>query len=225
MARMTPELTPARRYRGAEAEERRAQRRAQLIAAAVQVYGERGYQNATVKAVCEAAGLTERYFYESFANSEALLLASFQTVTHRLLHTLVQAGEAAGHDGAQRALAMLRAYFGALQREPRSARVFLVEIRGVSKLVDGALADSLDEFGGLLAQALLPPGRERDPLLTAGVAGGVVHLAVRWIRHGYSPEVDVVARTALQLALVLAHEPKPAPEPAAATAVAPRFSP
>ncbi|MDK3025673.1 TetR/AcrR family transcriptional regulator [Cupriavidus taiwanensis] len=224
MARMTPELTPARRYRGAEAEERRAQRRAQLIAAAVQVYGERGYQNATVKAVCEAAGLTERYFYESFANSEALLLASFQTVTQRLLHTLVQAGEAAGNDGAQRALAMLRAYFGALQREPRSARVFLVEIRGVSKLVDGALADSLDAFGGLLAQALLAPGRARDPLLTAGVVGGVVHLAVRWIRQGYSPDVDVVAHTALQLSLVLAQQDE-GPEPAAATAAVPGSSP
>ncbi len=137
MARMTTELTPARRYRGAEAEERRAQRRVQLIAAAVQVYGERGYQNATVKAVCEAAGLTERYFYESFANSEALLLASFQTVTHRLLHTLALAGEGGGGNGQQRALAMLRAYFGALQREPRSARVFLVEIRGVSSLSTG----------------------------------------------------------------------------------------
>ncbi|AQV93456.1 TetR family transcriptional regulator [Cupriavidus necator] len=207
MAPMTTELTPARRYRGAEAEERRAQRRAQLIAAAVQVYGERGYQNATVKAVCEAAGLTERYFYESFANSEALLLASFQTVTHRLLHTLALAGDGAGGDGQQRALAMLRAYFGALQREPRSARVFLVEIRGVSKHVDGALADSLDAFGGLLAQALLPPACRLDPLLTAGVAGGVVHIAVRWIRHGYTPDVEVVARTALQLAMVLAREP------------------
>ncbi len=128
---MTAELIPARRYRGAEAEERRAQRRAQLIAAAVQVYGERGYQNATVKAVCEAAGLTERYFYESFANSEALLLASFETVTHWLLLRIEQAGEDAGGDGEHRALAILRAYFGTLQGEPRSARVFLVEIRGV----------------------------------------------------------------------------------------------
>ncbi|BDB23685.1 TetR/AcrR family transcriptional regulator [Cupriavidus sp. P-10] len=207
MARMTTELVPARRYRGAEAEERRAQRRGQLIAAAVQVYGERGYQNATVKAVCEAAGLTERYFYESFANSEALLLASFQAVTHRLLQTLARAGEAAAGDGPNRALAMLRAYFGALQCEPRSARVFLVEIRGVSKLVDGALADSLSEFGGLLAQALLPPGRRLDPLLTAGVAGGVIHVALRWIGQGYTPDVEVVARTALQLAMVLAREP------------------
>lgn len=203
MARMTAELSPARRYRGAEADERRAQRRAQLIAAAVQVYGERGYQNATVKAVCEAAGLTERYFYESFANSEALLLASYETVTHRLLQRIEHAGEAAGGDPGQRALAILRSYFGTLQCEPRSARVFLVEIRGVSRLVDEALAVSLREFGGLLARTLLPGAPDPDPLLLAGVAGGIVHVALHWIRHGYAPDVDTVAATALQLALVL----------------------
>lgn len=203
MAAMTTELSPPRRYRGAEADERRAQRRAQLIAAAVQVYGERGYQNATVKAVCEAAGLTERYFYESFANSEALLLASYETVTHRLLQALERAGEEQGGSGEARVLAMLRAYFGVLQCEPRSARVFLVEIRGVSKLVDEALAVSLCDFGALLARTLLPPGTEPDPMLAAGVAGGIVHVALYWIRNDHAPDVDSVARTALQLALVL----------------------
>lgn len=202
---MTTELSPARRYRGAEADERRAQRRAQLITAAVQVYGERGYQNATVKAVCEAAGLTERYFYESFANSEALLLASFEAVTHRLLQKIAHEGEAAGGNGEHRALAMLRTYFGTLQCEPRSARVFLVEIRGVSKLVDEALAMSLTEFGGMLARTLLPGRPSPDPMLLAGVAGGIIHVALHWIRHGYAPDVDTVAATALQLALVLEH--------------------
>lgn len=205
MARMTTELSPARRYRGADADERRAQRRDQLIAAAVQVYGERGYQNATVKAVCEAAGLTERYFYESFANSEALLLASFQTVTHRLLHKLEHAGETAGGDGQHRALAMLRTYFGTLQCEPRSARVFLVEIRGVSKPVDEALGVSLREFGGLLARTLLPGCPAADPMLLAGIAGGIIHVALHWIREGYAPDVESVAATALRLALVLTH--------------------
>ena len=169
----------------------------------MQVYGARGYQNATVKAVCEAAGLTERYFYESFANSEALLLASYETVTHRLLHTLARAGEDAGGSGEHRVLAMLRAYFGALQCEPRSARVFLVEIRGVSKLVDEALAVSLCDFGALLARTLMAPGSAPDAMLAAGVAGGIVHVALYWIRSDYTPDVDTVARTALQLALVL----------------------
>jgi AcrR family transcriptional regulator len=197
---MTTELSRAR-YRGAEAEERRAQRRGQLIAAAVQVYGERGYQNATVKAVCEAAGLTERYFYESFANSEALLLASFQTVTDLLLQKIELAGEAAGGDGEHRALAILRAYFGTLQCEPRSARVFLVEIRGVSKLVDEALASRCAISAGCW-RVLMPEGGP-DPMLLAGVAGGIIHVALHWIRHGYAPDVDTVAATALQLALVL----------------------
>lgn len=58
---MSRETSPARTYRGVSQDERRAQRRSQLIGAAIQVYGERGYRQATVKAVCEAAGLTERY--------------------------------------------------------------------------------------------------------------------------------------------------------------------
>jgi AcrR family transcriptional regulator len=79
---MTPEPTSSRAYRGVSTEQRRAERRAKLIDAAIAVYGERGYRQATVKAVCEAAGLTERYFYESFENSEALLVASFNAVTY-----------------------------------------------------------------------------------------------------------------------------------------------
>lgn len=55
---MTAELSNNRSYRGQSQEQRRAERRQRLIAAAIDVYGERGYHNATVKAVCEAAGLT-----------------------------------------------------------------------------------------------------------------------------------------------------------------------
>jgi AcrR family transcriptional regulator len=117
-------------------DERRAQRRSQLIGAAIEVYGERGYRQATVKAVCEAAGLTERYFYESFANSEDLLIASYNAVTYSVFGEIRAAAESAGPTRIERARAMLHAYFAALQRDPRSARVFLVEIRGVSRAVD-----------------------------------------------------------------------------------------
>src|SRR5919201_6585131 len=73
----------ARNYAGLSADERRLARRERLIEGAIRAYGELGYRNTTVKAVCEAAGLTERYFYESFANSEALLVAAFETVSRR----------------------------------------------------------------------------------------------------------------------------------------------
>ena len=200
---MTPELPPARAYRGVSPEERRAQRRSKLIAAAIAVYGKRGYRQATVKAVCEEAGLTERYFYESFANSEDLLITSYRSVTYKVFGDIAAAGQSAGRARGERARAMLRAYFGALQRDPQSARVFLVEIRGVSRAVDQAFDASLQAIGDEIARHSAP-GAADDELLRAGVIGGVMHIALRWIDQGYQPPLDSVVETALRLGMVLA---------------------
>ena len=195
--------TQARPYRGVPQDERRAQRRNQLIAAAIAVYGERGYRQATVKAVCEAAGLTERYFYESFANSEELLIASYDAVTYSVLDEMLGAAAQAGGDRMARGRAMLQTYFAALQREPRSARVFLVEIRGVSRAVDKAFDSSLRAIGEQVGRIVGKEGGASDPLLEAGVVGGVIHIALRWIEDDYQPGIEVVTETALRLGGVL----------------------
>jgi AcrR family transcriptional regulator len=183
-------------------DERRAQRRSQLIAAAIEVYGERGYRQATVKAVCEAAGLTERYFYESFANSEDLLIASYNAVTYAVFGAIRNAAAAAGSDRVERARAMLRAYFAALQREPRSARVFLVEIRGVSRAVDKAFDASLRAIGAEIGRLSGAEADDADPLLQAGIVGGVIHIALRWIEDDYTPDIDSVTDSAMRLVMV-----------------------
>jgi len=212
----TPTLsTPAlaRSYRGQSQEQRRAERRSRLVAGAIAVYGERGYHQATVKAVCEAAGLTERYFYESFANSEALLIDSYNTVTYGVLGEIVRAGEAAGRGRVARSRAMLQAYFAALQREPQSARVFLVEIRGVSRAVDQAFDASLRAIGHEVARVLGSAAAD-DELLQAGVIGGVIHIALRWIEDGYEPPIGRAVETALRLGTALAAPPRKRARPA-----------
>ena len=209
---MTPESLPTRAYRGVSSEERRAQRRNKLIAAAIAVYGERGYRQATVKAVCEAAGLTERYFYESFENSEDLLITSYNAVTYKVFGDIMAAGQGAGRARGDKARAMLRAYFSALQRDPLSARVFLVEIRGVSRAVDKAFDASLRAIGQEVARHAAP-GVAEDELLQAGIVGGVMHIALRWIDQGYQPPLESVTETALRLGMVLA-APAPARNPA-----------
>jgi len=201
---MIPDAASPRAYRGVSPDERRAKRREKLIAAAIAVYGERGYRNATVKAVCEAAGLTERYFYESFENSEALLVTSFNAVTYAVFDEIKAAARTAGRGRVARARAMLGAYFGALQRDPASARVFLVEIRGVSREVARAFDAALRAIGDEVARKLGPPGSKPDELLQAGVVGGVMHIALRWVDAGYQPPLAEVTETALRLAMALA---------------------
>ncbi len=201
---MNSEPVVARSYRGVSPEQRRAERRAKLIAAAIAVYGERGYRQATVKAVCESAGLTERYFYESFDNSEQLLIASFNAVTYAVLDEISLAARSAGRGRVARARAMLNAYFNALQRSPASARVYLVEIRGVGREVDKAFDAALRAIGNEVARHLAPSDAAPDELLQAGIVGGVMHIALRWIGDGYQPPLAAVTDAALRLGMVLA---------------------
>lgn len=207
---MTQELSNSRSYRGQTPEQRRADRRRRLIAGAITVYGERGYHHATVKSVCDAAGLTERYFYESFTNSEALLIDCYKSVTDAVLKQILEAGENARGGKVARSRAMLYAYFSNLQTDPRSARVFLVEIRGVSAAVDRIFEGSLREFGAAVARLLAPEAID-DELLQAGVIGGVIHIAMRWIARGYEPPIDKAVATALRLGTVLANRRRIAP--------------
>ena len=98
---------------------------------------------------------------------------------------------------------MLRAYLGALQAEPHAARVFLLEMRGVSPAVDDAFESALDQIGAAAAE-VVAQGPTPDPLLQAGVVAGVVHIASRWVRSGYALPLEVVVESALELALVFA---------------------
>ena len=186
-------------YQGVPLERRRAVRREALIRAAIAVYGERGYRAATVRSVCAAAGLTERYFYESFDNSEALLVASYEAVIDAMLGEMRAAAEGAPVD--RRAAAVLRSYYALLRREPEAARVFLAEIAGVSPAVDRVSGAALKAFG-LLLDAAMNGAEAREPspgLLRAGVTGGIIHVALRWIAGGYAEPIDAVVEQAARL--------------------------
>jgi AcrR family transcriptional regulator len=180
-------------YRGSTSCERQADRRTRLIEAAIRVYGARGYRSATVKAVCDEAGLTERYFYESFPNSAAILLASFEAVTDFLLDNALQASRSS--DGADdRVRAILTGYYATLQEAPSAAKVFLMEIRGVSPEIEAVFNASLARFGRLL---VAQQGDRHDSLYEAGIAGAIVQVALAWMAGGFAaPIADVVAAAA-----------------------------
>lgn len=69
--------TMRRSYGGLSAEQRQAVRRARLLDAGLELLGTAGWTATTMTAVCREAGLTERYFYESFADRDALAEAVF----------------------------------------------------------------------------------------------------------------------------------------------------
>lgn len=79
------------RWSGVPLEDRQALRRDELVAAGVQLLGEEGGPALTVRAVCREAGLTERYFYESFADRDEFVRAVYDDVCTRAMSTLMSA--------------------------------------------------------------------------------------------------------------------------------------
>ena len=168
---------------------------ARLFEAAVRVFGEVGYRGATVKAVCAAAGLTERYFYESFANSEALLIAAYTHVTDTLHAEMTAAGE--GAPAPTRTEAVLTLYFTRLRENPRPARVFLLEMHGISAAVDAVQMEAMKRMSGVLRPRAGADARTPMSLAEIGVMGAVVGIARRWVAQDYQqPTAEAIATAA-----------------------------
>jgi AcrR family transcriptional regulator len=72
-------------------EDRQALRRDELIAAGVARLGGEQGPALTVRGVCQSAGLTERYFYESFADRDEFVRAVYDDVCARAMAALTTA--------------------------------------------------------------------------------------------------------------------------------------
>jgi AcrR family transcriptional regulator len=116
----------SRPYGGVSGGERLAVRRQKLLDAGLELFGTRGIAATSIGDVCELAGLTKRYFYESFATIDELAVAVFDQVTGRLAEQIVPAIIAGGGRDPRPALI---AHANALLGDPRVVRLLVVEGR------------------------------------------------------------------------------------------------
>lgn len=114
-------------YRGMTLEQRRAQRRARLVDAVVEVWGAADGPPITMTRVCSAAGLTERYFYESFSDLDAALVATVEQLADEVAHACAAAvAEDDDTDPSRRVRAGLETLVRLLVEDPRRGHVSMV---------------------------------------------------------------------------------------------------
>jgi len=202
---------PGRAYAGLAQEDRVAARRARFVEAGIELFGTQGFRGATVRGVCAAAGLTDRYFYESFASLEALLVETFGTLMgafrERLLAHAQGVGERVGNpaDIERHAAVGYELWFAAV-RDERFARIVLVEVLGVSPAVDAAYEAAMREFAEItiaqleaaLAGAKLPGARRA--LLGRALVGAALQVSKMWLHGGYRAPRREVVRTCVLVA-------------------------
>ena len=151
-------MSVTRAYRGVPAEQRRAQRRGQLIETALDCLHEDGLAGVSVRSVCARARLTPRYFYESFADLDELLLATIDAVCDEVATSALAALDAAPAELPAQVRAAIDAGYGVVVADRRKATAVLVAASG-----HGPLRERRHEVITRFADLVI----DRLPVLTA----------------------------------------------------------
>ena len=173
-----------RPYRGVSAVDRRTERRARLKSACLDVVSERGVPEVTVEAVSFRAGLTKRYFYENYADLDALLGELIDDVFTELVDEILRALASEGDDLGRRARTIVSCLIDFLARDSRRARLY-VEAPGQATL-RARREEAYRTYTRLLLDHLPVDPHARDSprraLAALMVVAGVTEAAVTWLR-------------------------------------------
>jgi AcrR family transcriptional regulator len=180
-----------RTYGGASPTERTAKRRAALCEAALDLLAEGGWERVTVRGVCTRARLNDRYFYESFRDPEALLLAVREQVTADAFATIAAAIANTAPDPDVRVRAIVVAIIDFFTTDPRRGHLLVQsqatdELRRARQATVRVMARIVVEQGVVMLGESAPPERDRE-LAALTLVHGTLDLFASWLRG----ELDV----------------------------------
>ncbi len=185
-------MDSVRPYRGVQAADRLAERRARLLEAGLDILGsESDLSELTVRGICRHAGITARYFYESFTDKDDFVAAVFDWVIADIAATTQAAASAAQPEELNRAAManIVRTIVG----DPRVGRLLFS-----SHLANPVLARKRVEAGGLMAMlsgqqvvnTLQVPDNDKVKATAYFVVGGVVQTISAWLAGEVDLEPD-----------------------------------
>lgn len=149
------------RWSGVPLQDRQALRRSELIAAGVALLGGAAGPALTVRAVCRQAGLTERYFYESFTDRDEFVRAVYDDVCGTAMKALMS---------AETPRDAVEAFVALMVDDPSRGRVLLLAPEREPVLTKSG-AEWMPSFIALLQHKLTAI---TDPAVQAMVATGLV---------------------------------------------------
>ncbi|CAJ1504540.1 TetR/AcrR family transcriptional regulator [[Mycobacterium] kokjensenii] len=137
MAVTTTETPAGRKIRGLDAEQRRAQRRTQLLDAAFDLFARDGYTNTSIEQICQTAYVGNKAFYELFDSKEDCFLALLSEIGERIKEQVSEELKDAVDDTEEgTARRVLTVFARALVEDPRVAVVSFRECTGISQRVE-----------------------------------------------------------------------------------------
>jgi AcrR family transcriptional regulator len=182
--------------RGLTAEQRKAERREQLLDAALDLIAQHGYLGTSIEQICSTAYVGTKSFYEVFENREDCYVALLQRTSERLMADMMAVAARAEGNERQAVPGIVAAFAHALLDDPRVAKVTFGQAGGISKTVERQRRTNRRWAAGFLEQiwdrydAVPDPAEELDRddadqrarhAIAIGLVGGLFDLIADWL--------------------------------------------
>jgi AcrR family transcriptional regulator len=165
----------------------RAERERQILDAAVAVFGERGYQNASMDQVAERVGVTKPVLYTHFGSKHGLLLACIARARAELLEVTSAAAAAASTPEEMLRQGTL-AFFEYLERQAPEWTILYSESAVTGEAIEEIRAQQTDFIATLLAAQAPHADAQRLTGWAQVIVGACERLALWRDRAGVTSE-------------------------------------
>lgn len=183
----------------------RSARRAQLLAAAQEIFVTQGYHAAAMDDIAEHAGVSKPVLYQHFPSKLDLYLALLDRSADDLVRA-VHAALASSTDNRQRVVATVTAYLSFVDGDGAHRLVFESDLRSekqVADRVESMLREAVEALADTIAADTGVDAAEAQ-LLSVGLAGMAEVAARWWLSSGGSGGATVSKGRAIELLSQLA---------------------
>jgi AcrR family transcriptional regulator len=165
----------------------RAERERQILDAAIAVFGERGYQSASMEQVAERVGVTKPVLYTHFGSKDGLLLACIARARAELLEVTSTAAASASTPEEMLRRGTL-AFFEYLERQAPAWTLLYSESAVAGEAIEEIRAQQTDFIAALLAAQAPGTDPERLTGWAQVIVGACERLALWRDRAGVTSE-------------------------------------
>lgn len=179
-----------------------------IIDAALEVFGEKGYYNATMAEIARNAGVSEATIYEYFGSKEDLLFAIPGEITSQAVEFL---GSMTGYvKGAENKIrAIVYGYYNLYKDNPNYSSLVLLDLKHNRKFMEADGYQEVKRAAGFILQSIkegIEEGEFRqdlDPYLVRSmILGTLEHVFFRWHLKGRQEELPDFVDPMLEIIMV-----------------------
>ena len=175
--------------------DRETERRRRIIASAIKVFGEKGFQNATIAEIAKDAGIGDATIYEYFKSKEDMLLKIPVEMTKELIPQIKE--HMMGIKGAFNKLRKyIWWYINFLEKNPGYGSIVLLELKTSKAYISTEAYQSARNFYQIILD-IIKEGQEEGLikkeiniyLIRSICVGAIEHIIIRWLLKDrkYSP--------------------------------------